>query len=173
MDRPDATVLVLCYGNPGRLDDGLGAAFGEALERALPAGVTVDVDYQLTVEDAAAVAEHRYVVFVDAAVEGPEPFFFRRLEPKRAISFSSHSIEPENLLALARDLFGREAEGYALGIRGYEFHAFGERLSEGAGKNLGEALQFMLAVLERRSFREAAGEWENDSGVSGPRMMEN
>ena len=73
----DAKVLVIGYGNPGRLDDGLGPALAAAIESAAPAGVTVDADYQLTVEDAAAVAEHDVVVFADAAVDGPEPFYFR------------------------------------------------------------------------------------------------
>ena len=45
----ETRVLLLCYGNPGRLDDGLGPAFGEVLERESLPGVTVDLDYQLTV----------------------------------------------------------------------------------------------------------------------------
>ena len=66
------------------------------------AGVTVDSDYQLTVEDAAAVAQHDVVVFADAATAGPEPFCFERIEPQPALSFSSHSVEPPAVLALAK-----------------------------------------------------------------------
>ena len=77
-----ATVLVIGYGNPGRLDDGLGPALAEALAALELPGVTVEANYQLTVEDAAAVAEHDVVVFADASVNGPEPYSFQPVEPK-------------------------------------------------------------------------------------------
>ena len=156
-------VLLLCYGNPGRLDDGLGPAFGDVLERESLPGVTVDVDYQLTVEDAALAAEHDAVVFVDAAVRGREPFFFRPVEPVPGLGFSSHGAEPEAILALAEQLTGRVPEGYALGIRGYQFNEFGESLSPGALDNLAAALQFLLPVLKNRAFREAAAALEGSS----------
>jgi len=155
MSRAESRVLIMCYGNPGRLDDGLGAAFAEKLEKSAPSNVTVDVDYQLTVEDAATVAENDVVVFVDAAVSGPEPFFFREVKSIPAISFSSHSVDPENLLALAEELFSANTKGYALGIRGYEFNEFGEILSPGAEKNLTAALEYFLPVLQDGCFHEA------------------
>ena len=71
--------LLFGYGNPGRLDDGLGPAFIEAFEGRDLENVTLDADYQLTVEDAAAVAEHDVAIFVDASVNGAEPFFFEKL----------------------------------------------------------------------------------------------
>jgi len=170
MSEPPTKVLLLCYGNPGRLDDGLGAAFAGAIESITPPGVTVELDYQLTVENAVAFAEHEVVVFVDAAVRGPEPFSFKRITPKPALSFSTHSIEPENLLALARDLFGADPEGYALGIRGYEFDDFGESLSPGALENLSAALEFGRTVLEQGRFRAAAAEREHEAAM--PHTME-
>ena len=158
-----ARVLLLCYGNPGRLDDGLGPAIGDVLEREGLPGVTVDIDYQLTVEDAALAAEHDTVVFVDAAVRGREPFFFHSIEPVLGLGFSSHGVEPEAVLALAGELTGRVPEGYALGIRGYQFNEFGETLSSGALDNLAAALQFLLPVLKNRTFREAAAALEGSS----------
>lgn len=117
-------------------------------------GVRVDADYQLTVEDAAAVADHDIVIFADAAVDGDGPFYFRRIEPRRAGGFSSHSVEPAEVLGLARELFGAATEGYVLGIRGYEFNEFDERLSPAAGANLGKALKFMTSALITRDFTE-------------------
>jgi len=139
---------VIGYGNPGRLDDGLGPALAERLARRRIPGVTVDADYQLTVEDAAAVAAHGAVVFADASVDGAEPFFFRAVEPAGAgPSFSSHSVEPAEVLGMARALFGARTRGYALGIRGYAFDEFGERLSERAEANLAAALRFLAPRL--------------------------
>jgi hydrogenase maturation protease len=153
-------VLVMCYGNPGRLDDGLGAAFGEALEAmALPA-VQVDIDYQLTVEDAIAVSRHDVVIFADAAVAGREPFFFKKLKAIPTLSFSSHSLDPENILAMTRELFGSCPQGYALGIRGYEYNEFGETLSPKAQQNLVLSLQSMLTVIKSRKFEQFAADLE-------------
>lgn len=149
-------VLLLCYGNPARLDDGLGPAFGAAIEEAAPPGVTVETDYQLTVEDAKIAADHRVVVFVDAAVEGAAPFFFRPVLPRSPLTFSTHSFEPEHVLALAGQLFGRTPEGYALGIRGCQFNGFGEQLTPAARANLDLALQFMRKVLELGDFARAS-----------------
>ena len=126
-------MLILAYGNPGRRDDGLGPALAESLESLALPGVTIDSDYQLTVEHAAAIAEHDFVIFVDADASGPEPFSFGRIPPAvgddPSLTFSSHSISPQGVLALAVELFGARVPGYLLGIRGYEFNEFGEGLS--------------------------------------------
>jgi len=168
MSADRADVLLICYGNPGRLDDGLGAAFAEALQGMAPDGVEMDVDYQLTVEHAAAAAEYKYVIFVDASVGDREPFFFRRLALGEEVTFSTHSVKPEAVLAMASKIFSAEPEGYALGIRGYEFNEFGEFLSPGATKNMTAALQFMLPVLEKRSFSEVVAEYgETDADLNG------
>ena len=44
MCQPGRRVLILCYGNPGRLDDGLGAAFGREFEKFLPQGFDIEID---------------------------------------------------------------------------------------------------------------------------------
>jgi len=147
-------ILLIGYGNPGRLDDGLGPALAEAVAQLGLPEVTVDSDYQLTVEDAAAIAEHETVIFADASINGEEPFFFREIIPKTGLSFSSHSIEPEAVLAMAMELFGARTKGYALGIRGYHFDEFGEQLSAKARENLTKALEFIVPILRNKDFGE-------------------
>lgn len=152
MNRRPARVLLIGYGNPGRLDDGLGPALASAVEaRGLP-GVTVESDYQLTVEDAATAAAHDVVVFADADEAGPEPFSFRPIEPDVHVSFSSHSVRPEAVLGLARELFGASPQGWLLGIRGYAFNEFTESLSDRAKANLAEAEAFLVGVLRTGRF---------------------
>ena len=152
-------VLLLCYGNPGRLDDGLGPAFAEALEAALEqrsmAGVTVESDYQLTVEDARTVADHDVAVFVDASLVDAEPFSFRRIGPKAALTFSSHVVEPETVLALAEEVFKATPPAYVLAIRGDTFEEFGETISAPAQANMAAALEFLVRVIEQGSFERA------------------
>jgi hydrogenase maturation protease len=130
------------------------------------AGVTVESNYELTVEDAAAIADHDAVVFVDASLQGEEPFTFVRLATARGLSFSSHALEPSAVLALAHDLFDSSAPGFLMGIRGYEFDGFGERLSNRAEINLAVAAQFLLPILRDRTLsrveRAAAAEEEHN-----------
>lgn len=147
-------VLVIGYGNPGRLDDGLGPALAGALQALNLPGVTVDSDYQLTVEDAELVARHSVVIFADAAVQGPEPFALRAVSPTDEASFSSHSVEPGAVLTLAQ-LFGGRPAAYALAIRGYEFNGFGEQLSPAARRNLAAAVRFMQDSLAKGGFTPA------------------
>lgn len=147
-------VLLIGFGNPGRLDDGLGPALAEIFEGKSFPGLTIDSNYQLTVEDAAAVAENDIVIFADASVNGPEPFSFQRLSPKASITFSTHSIEPDNVLGLAHELFNSNTIGYVLAIRGYEFNEFGQYLSEKAKNNLKDAVLFLEEALKTNNFKE-------------------
>lgn len=149
-------LLLLGIGNPGRQDDGLGPALADALAaRGIP-GLEVDADYQLTVEDAAALAECDLVLFADADAAGPEPFSLREVEPRGSLEFSSHGVEPDAVVGLARRLFGRSPKAFIFGIRGYEFGALAEGLSPRAQENLGRALDFLEPILRAGSVEEAA-----------------
>ncbi|MFH1732530.1 MAG: hydrogenase maturation protease [Planctomycetota bacterium] len=159
MNTETADILLIGFGNPGRLDDGLGPALADAIEKLDLPGVSVEADYQLTVEDAADVARHDLVVFADADVAGPEPFWVRRITAGGgSMSFSTHSVEPRAVLALAKDLFGAEPECYIMGIRGYEFNEFGEELSENARANLAAAVSYLERAILERDFNEVRPE---------------
>lgn len=141
-------VLVYAYGNPGRLDDGLGPALARALAgQDLGPGVTLETGYQLQVEDAALVAEHEVVLFADADAAGAAPFELRPLVPRGEAAFTTHCLGPEAVLALAHRHFGAETRGFVLGIRGYEFGDYGERLSPAARRNLALASEFVGRAL--------------------------
>jgi len=145
-------ILLIGYGNPGRMDDGLGPALARAVEAmALPGG-HVDSDYQLTVEDAASAAGCEAVIFADASLSGTEPFYFLPVEPRASADFTTHSVTPEYVLGCARDLFGSGVAGYVLGIRGYDFGDFREGLSPRAARNLAVATDFVAALLKGRGF---------------------
>jgi hydrogenase maturation protease len=143
MTTDKLTVLLIGYGNPGRLDDGLGPALAERIEKLQLPGVTVEANYQLNVEDAEQSAGYDVVVFADASVNAPEPFSFYRIDPKADVSFTTHSIEPESVLGLAHDLFNAQTKGYILAVRGYEFNEFGQQLSDRSNKNLDAAVDFL------------------------------
>jgi hydrogenase maturation protease len=147
------------YGNPGRLDDGLGPRLAEAIAAHEIDGVAVECNYQLNVEDAAEIAEHDVVIFADAHVSCADPFVFASIEPARTISFTTHSIDAASLLSLAEETFGGAPRGFALGMRGHDFNEFGEELSPKAEANLHAAIEFLLPLLiepNLNRFRAAA-----------------
>jgi len=142
-------ILVIGYGNPGRLDDGLGPALAEKISTLNLPNVSVDSDYQLNVEDAAQVAEHDLVILADASTDAEPPFTFTPLEgEKGGLSFSSHSVSAPQLLGMVEELFGKQPEAWVLAIRGYDFNEFGERLSAKAGQNLEAAVEFLKKRLQ-------------------------
>lgn len=147
-------ILIIGYGNPGRLDDGLGPILAEEIDKMNYPNVEIDSDYQLTVENAVDLTKHDIVIFADADVSGPEPFYLKAIQPSKSVTFSSHSITAENLLALAYELFQKDIKAYALGIRGYEFNEYDERLSAKAQSNLKNAIEFIKKSIEKDCFSE-------------------
>ena len=149
-DLTSGTVLVIGFGNPGRMDDGLGPALSALLEARALNGVSVKTDYQLVVEHAHDIARHDHVIFADAALSGQTPFSFQEIPPSGGQpSFNSHSLSPEAAMFFARTMFGAKTKGYILGIRGYEYGGFNEGLSERAKENLDAAFRYILELLGR------------------------
>ena len=122
-----------------------------------PAPRGLDADYQLTVEDAADVARYRRVLFVDADRAGPAPFRLERdcgRHDSTARASARTASAPGAVLALSRDLFQAEPEAWLLGIRGYEFDEFGERLSDRARANLAQCSRTCVrSAIESDGFR--------------------
>lgn len=151
MTSPVATAYILGYGNPGRRDDGLGPALVAKLERLRIPDVTLDSDYQLNIEDGAAIAGHDHVLFVDAAEYGPEPFELKPVRAASSIEFTSHAVSPEAILAICEDHFSAAPRAWTLGIRGYDFD-FVEGLTSRAQANLEEAVAFVIEKV--RTWKE-------------------
>ncbi|MEK6796856.1 MAG: hydrogenase maturation protease [Spirochaetota bacterium] len=125
---PPPRILVYGYGNPGRADDGLGAAFVESMrEWAAENGqstITFDTNYQLNIEDALLVSGHDIIIFVDAAEQADE-FIYREIVPSNDITFSTHAMAPESVLALCEELYGKRPRAFLLTIRGSAWEAAG------------------------------------------------
>jgi hydrogenase maturation protease len=149
-------ILVIGYGNPGRADDGLGPALAERLEALALPGVTVESDYQLSIEHAAMAAEHEIVVFADADGSAAEPFYLRPVEGRPSGRFTTHGVDPGEVLHLARSCFGAAPEGFLLGMRAADLDRFGEGLSEPAREGLEAALAF-LSNFANAEARHAEG----------------
>lgn len=138
---------MLGIGNPGRRDDGLGAAAIERLRRRRLPGVSLDADYQLNIEDALAAARHDIVVFIDAARRLRQPFRFIQVHAGGTVPAMSHSLGPDAVLALAAELYDRRPEAWVLAVRGHRW-TIGEGLSDKAEANLALAVRFLVDFLK-------------------------
>ena len=105
---------------------------------------------------------HYALVQIHADETGPAPFLARPLEPTGRPAFSTHSLTPGTVLALAAELFGARPRAVLLGIRGYAFDGFGERLTRQAEDNLRAARAWVAAALAVPADHSEAG------GSSGP-----
>ena len=144
-------VLVYGYGNPGRQDDGVGIAVVDALEAWARDGarpwLTFDRNYQLNAEDALAVSACDVVIFVDASRDQAEGILLRPVEPSRSVTFSTHAMEPESVLALCRDLYGVTPRALLLTVRGCSWEPAAEMTAE-ARKNCDNAASFLAPLLQ-------------------------
>jgi hydrogenase maturation protease len=141
-----AAIYVYGYGNPGRMDDGLGPALIKMLEEGGIDQVQTDCNYQLNIEDAENISGSSIVVFVDASLTAEEPFTFTKIYPAQEITFTTHSISPESVLSLCHDIYNRAPEAYVLAIRGYSWE-FKEVLTPEAESNLEKAYSFLLKFI--------------------------
>lgn len=158
-------ILVFGYGNPGRNDDGLGPALIDRLEERAVPGVAVDCAYQLSIEDAANIAEYDAVIFVDAEREGAEPYSVGAVQPAVDITFTSHLISPESVVALCEQMYGKTPDCWLMGVRGYDFD-FGETLTERAEENLEKALSFVIDFVEKKI--QEGKEYEHNGTQDNP-----
>ena len=139
-------ILLYGYGNPGRQDDGLGPVLVEEIESLHLRGVETDANYQPHIEDAAQIVQYDLVIFVDTTVEEVNNFFVRRLEPARKITFTSHLVKPESILAMCEDMYNTIPVAWLIGVRGYEFE-YSEGFTDRASLNYKLALDFITYIL--------------------------
>ena len=143
-------MLVLGYGNPGRGDDALGPRIAGRVERLATRlavrDCVVDEAMQLNIEDAARFSEYRLVILVDAAANGAAPFVVSRIRARTTLSYTSHSVEPETVVALADDAFGPAPPTFLVAVRGERFE-LGEQPTNGALANERAALEYLGQVL--------------------------
>jgi hydrogenase maturation protease len=141
--------LVFGWGNRSRGDDALGPLCVECLRSALPAREDIEFldDYQLVPEHVLDLRGRRRVLFVDASLACAPPFETLALRAAADASISSHSLSPQALLHLYRDLHEEDAPPCTLlAIRGMRFE-LGEAPSAAALAHLDAALQWARGWL--------------------------
>jgi hydrogenase maturation protease len=147
-------ILAFAMGNAVRADDGAGRAVARGLEAVLPGVEVVEVQ-ELLPEHADLLTGADGVLFLDASVAGkPGEVRASRITPRIARAAVIHALTPEEVLGLARSLYGRAPPAALVTVSGRDF-AWGEALSA--------EVQAALP-LAREKAREIAGTFERSSG---------
>jgi hydrogenase maturation protease len=121
-------IVALALGTALRGDDGAGLAVARGLD-ALVAGLEVIEAQELLPEHAELLARADGVLFLDASVAGtPGEVRGAQVLPCPARTAIIHALTPEEVLGIARALFGRAPPAALVTIAGRDF-AFGEALS--------------------------------------------
>ncbi len=146
--------LIYAFGNPGRMDDGLGCAFVDSMKEWINdeglSSFEFDCNYQLNIEDAHSISEKDLVIFVDASMEDIDSFELTRVDESSDISFTSHEASPGYIYYLCKELFDKNPATYLLHIKGYDWE-FKEGLSPKARYNLKNSLRYIRKQLLNRN----------------------
>ena len=142
-----STPLVIGYGNTLRGDDGAGVVAAELI-RGRNMGVDVITVHELQPELAEAIASRSDVVFVDASITTPR-LTIRALQPGNTTAQGSHLLSPEQLLTLAKSLYGGcPAAAFLMEIPAVQFE-FGEFLSEEVARSVAKCPEALEAILRK------------------------
>jgi hypothetical protein len=109
-------------------------------------GIQFDSNYQLNIEDAAAIADKDLVIFVDASTEEIPNYILTPVNASTKVAFTTHAASPGYIVGLCKKLYNRFPPTYLLHIKGYEWD-FKEGLSENANKNLEASIGFIKEKL--------------------------
>lgn len=144
-------ILVFGFGNPGWQDDGVGAVVVDELEKRERQYVAFDSDFQLYFEHAVDMARYEKVLFIDASLLSPEPFTIKKITPAKeliaALSYTSHYLSPEALLALCQEHFLCAPETWLVGIKIYRMD-INEPITGQARENAEQARRYISTLLD-------------------------
>lgn len=151
---PKKPILVFGYGNLSRGDDAVGPLLLDYLEQQTDLDhVELLTDFQLQIEHALDLQGREWVMFVDAAVNVDEAFTFKKLQPYRDNSYTSHAMSPQTLLHVYENLTGQTPPPcFLLSIKADSFE-LGETLSQSTADNLRLACQFAVDQLACRTVK--------------------
>ena len=147
----ESKILIVGYGNPYREDDAIGHVIAEAIEKWAAEkkfdNITVITAYQLELEMVEDVAEHDFVVFIDAHVENySNEIVFDKVVPKESKGFTTHVFGPGDLATLSKKFYNHIPEIFILSVPGYKFD-LGDNLSEKTEKLSKKAIKLLKEKL--------------------------
>lgn len=139
--------FIFGIGNSGRQDDGLGWAFLDEIKKSNAFHGELHYCYQLNIEDAELVSNAENVIFVDSyAGDLPQNCLLEECKINGEITFTTHALNPEAVLALSKDVYNKRPKAFVLKIKGYEWE-LDEGLSKKGKRNLKDALDLISDLI--------------------------
>ncbi len=150
-------VLIVCYGNPLRRDDGISWYVADRLENLTQyyeeRGVKLKVEryIELLPELLETLRDFDTVVFVDAAVDIDSPAKIEELEFDSVevvgMPYSSHGLSPPIILKLYEELHGTPPETYVMKIRACDL-SLGQGFTDEAIEGARTAIQLLEWLID-------------------------
>jgi hydrogenase maturation protease len=146
-----APLVVFAVGNPSRGDDAIGPVICGRLAKWLEndgLGDQVELveDFQLQIEHALDLRGRALALFIDAGIDTPAPYSFRRIAPASGVAHTTHDLPPEAVLQIYRQTEGGEPPpAFVLCVRGESFE-HGEPLTADAGRHLEAAYELTMRL---------------------------
>ena len=139
--------MIFGIGNSARQDDGLGWAFLDELKKSEVFKGELHYCYQLNIEDAEVISNAENVIFVDSfAGDLKKNCILEKCKMNGEITFTTHALNPEAVLALSKDVYNNKPNAYVLKIKGYKWE-LEEGLCDNAKQNLNEALKLVSDLI--------------------------
>ncbi len=143
----DPSLIVFCWGNESRGDDGIGPLFARRLARLDKPELVVIEDHQLNIEHIMDFDGMTPLLFVDASVAIRDGYRLSRIAASNDGNFSTHAISPEALLNVYRESTGNALpDAFLLHVSGARF-GLGDALSPTAMVAADAAWEFLHDVL--------------------------
>lgn len=137
-------IIIIGIGNNTRQDDGLGWCFLDLLEKEGFNTNHLEYKYQLMVEDAELISYYKSVIFVDACKSVlKNGFSIEQIYPSEQVSFSTHSVPPNQILNLCETIYAKKPNAYLVKIQGYNWD-IEIGLSKPAKTNLSAAFNYLI-----------------------------
>lgn len=111
--------------------------------------IETDTNYQLNIEDAAAINDKDLVIYADASREEMNDYLFTKVLPDSKVDFTMHHVNPAYIQYLSNELYQKTPESFLLHIKGYEWK-FLENVTKKAESNLHKAIDFLISFLEQQ-----------------------
>lgn len=148
--HPMPRILIVGYGNPLRCNDGVGWHAAEELSRRLSAeDAEIIICHQLTPELADQASRADVAFFIDAARDGlAGELTCDALVPEAAAFSFTHELPPAAVLKLARELYGRCPQAFAVSLCG-ECFDHGEKLSAKVAESLPRLVELVQQTAQR------------------------
>lgn len=146
-------ILLIGYGNPTRMDDGVGWYIADRIQERLEDAIEVIQADQLDVEMIEDIKDHEVVIFVDTHISNEDDWIrSEEVKPDPSPGLITHIIKPSNLLAFCESLYHKYPKAYLYSVKGVNFD-FGEELSEQAQKLADKTVQRIVELISFRNHR--------------------